>query len=88
MRDKIKEPVVGHYVIVGIGAQAPGPIEKTVATAVEAEVERSVLERLCGKRGTVEVLGRDGRSITPGKLRRLALAETMSGGTGSENAEV
>ena len=77
---------MGYFRIVGVGAQAPGPIEKIASSAVEAEVERSTLQRLCGKHGEVKVSGRDGRAITPDKLRRLARDEAVSDHTDSENA--
>lgn len=70
---------MGHFRIVGIGAQASEPIEKVALNAVGAEAERSILQRLCGKQGKVEVSGRDGRSISPERLRRLAYDEAFSG---------
>ncbi len=68
-----------YFRIVGIGAQAPGPIEKIAVTAAAAEVERSNLQRLCGRSGRVEVLRKDGRTVSPERLRRLAQDETVPG---------
>lgn len=76
-----------YFRIVGIGAQAPEPIEKVAFSAVGAEAERSTLQRLCGKHGKVEVSGKDGRLITPERLRRLAQDEAASGCGGNGNAK-
>ena len=73
---------MGYFRIVGIGAQASGPIEKIVTTAAAAEVERSNLQRLCGRHGTVEVSGKGGRTISPERLRRLAQDEALTGSNG------
>ena len=70
-----RELVVGYFRVVGVGAQASEPIEKIVATASEAEFQRMTLERLCGKSGKVEVLGKNGRPIGPDKLQRLIREE-------------
>ncbi len=77
--------VTGYFRIVGTGAQAPEPIEKVASTAVRAEAERSTLQRLCGRHGTVEVSGKNGRLIGPKKLRRLAQDEAASGCDANEN---
>lgn len=63
--------------IVGAGAQAPGPNEKIALTAAAAKVERSSLQRLCGKYGRVEVSGKDRRTISPERLQRPAQDETL-----------
>ncbi len=76
---------MGLFRITGVGAQAPGPIEKVAFSAVGAEAERSTLQRLCGKHGKVEISGRDGRSITPERLRRLAQNEAALGCDTNEN---
>lgn len=66
---------MGYFRIVGIGAQASEPIEKIVATASEAEFQRMMLQRLCGKFGKVEVLGKHGRAIRPERLQQLVREE-------------
>ena len=76
---------VSYFRIVGIGAQAPEPIERIAFSATRAEVERSTLQRLCGKHGRVAISGKDGRSISPERLRRLAQDEAASDGHGDEN---
>ncbi len=63
---------MGYFRIVGIGAQAPGPIKKIARSATTAEVERSNLQRLCGRHGKVEVSVKGGRTISLERLRRLA----------------
>ncbi len=68
-----------YFRIVGIGAQAPGPIEKIARSAAAAEVERSNLQRLCGRHGHVEVSVQGGRTISLEKLRRLAQDEALAG---------
>lgn len=73
---------MGYFRVVGIGAQASEPIEKVALTATKAEVERSALQRLCGKNGRVEVIGKGGRAVTFDKLRRLAREEAMAGHIG------
>ena len=78
---------MGYFRIVGVGAQAPEPIEKVAFSAVGAEAERSTLQRLCGKHGKVEVLGKDGRSIAPERLWRLAQDEAASGCGANENTK-
>ena len=72
---------MAHVRIVGVGAQAPAPIEEIALTAA-AEVERSNLQRLCGRHGKVEVSGKDGRMISPEPLRRLAQDEALAGCNG------
>lgn len=76
---------MGYFRIVGVGAQAPGPIEKLVFSATKAEAERSTLQRLCGKHGKVKVSGKDGRPISPERLWRLAYDETFPGCDDGEN---
>ena len=70
---------MGYFRIVGVGAQAPEPIERVAVTATKAEVERTTLQRLCGRHGKVEILGKDGRVISPERLQRLAQGEAISG---------
>ena len=79
---------MGYFRIVGLGAQASEPIEKVALTATEAEVERSALQRLCGKAGKVEVIGEGGRAITFDKLRRLAREEAMAGHIDAETGPI
>jgi len=76
---------MGFFRITGVGAQAPEPIEKVAFSAVGAEAECSTLQRLCGKHGKVEISGKDGRSITPERLRRLAQDEAALGCDANEN---
>jgi hypothetical protein len=78
--------MMGYYRIVGIGTQASEPIEKIVATALEAESKRNALQRLCGKYGKVEVCGKDGRVIGPDRLRRMAHEEELAGGLNAGSA--
>ena len=78
---------MSYFRIVGVGAQAPEPIEKVVSTAIGAEAERCTLQRLCGKHGKVEVSGKDGRTISPERLWRLAQDEAVSGCDDGENAK-
>lgn len=75
--DKQQEGITTYFRITGIGAQAPEPIEKIAFTATAAEVERSNLQRLCGRSGRVEVSRNDGRTISPERLRRLAQDEAV-----------
>ena len=75
---------MGYFRIVGVGAQAPAPIERVAVTATKAEVERTTLQRLCGRHGKVEVSGKDGRLISPEKLWRLAQDEAVSGSDDGE----
>jgi len=70
---------MGYFRLVGTGAQAPGPIEKIARSATAAEVERSNLQRLCGRHGKVEVTVEGGRTISLGMLRRLAQDEALAG---------
>ena len=70
---------MAYFRIVGVGAQASGPIERIALTAVAAEVERNSLQRLCGRYGRVEVSGKDGRTISLERLRRLAQDEAVPG---------
>ena len=72
-----REAIIVYFRITGVGAQAPGPIEKIALTAAAAEIERSNLQRLCGRSGRVEVSGKDGRTISPERLRRLAQDEAV-----------
>ena len=67
-----------YFRIVGIGAQAPGPIERVARSAAAAEVERSNLQRLCGRHGHVEVSIKGGRTISLERLRRLAQDEALA----------
>jgi hypothetical protein len=71
--------IMAYFRIVGVGAQAPGPVERIALTAAAAEVERSNLQRLCGRYGTVEVSGKDGRTISLERLRRLAQDDAVPG---------
>ena len=66
---------MSRYRIVGTGAQASEPMEKIVTTASEADFQRMTFQRLCGKSGTVEVFGKDGRAIRPDRLQQLAREE-------------
>ena len=66
---------MAYFRVVGSGAQAPEPIEKLAATALEAEAQHNLLRRLCGRSGKVQVWGKTGREISPETLRRLAQEE-------------
>ena len=81
---------MGFFRVTGVGAQAqaPEPIEKITFSAVGAEAERSTLQRLCGKHGKVEISGRNGRSITRERLRRLAQDEAALGCDANENRKI
>jgi hypothetical protein len=69
------KPVVDYCLIIGVGPQAPEPIEHVATTAIEAEAHPTRLRRLCGKSGKVEVWAKDGRKISPDRLDSLVRAE-------------
>ena len=66
---------MGYFRISGEGPNASGRSEKIVTTALEAEVQMHAMSRLCGRLGKVEVLGKDGRVISPDRLASMARAE-------------
>ena len=79
---------MAYFRIVGVGAQAPEPIERIALTAAAAEVECSNLQRLCGRYGRVEVSGKNGRAISLERLRRLAQSEALPGCGEGGNAHI
>jgi hypothetical protein len=64
-----------HYIVVAVGPHSPTSTEMVVATATEALAQVAVQRRLCGRSGTVEVLGRGGRKIGEETLMRAAAGE-------------
>jgi hypothetical protein len=66
---------MNYFLVIGVGPQAPAPIEHVATTAIEAEAHCSRLRRLCGKAGKVEVWAKDGRKISPDRLDSLVRAE-------------
>ena len=66
---------MGYFRIVGISAQTPEPVERIVTSALEADLQRMMIQRSCGKSGKVEVFGKDGRAITTHTLQRLIREE-------------
>jgi hypothetical protein len=69
---------MNYFLVIGTGSQASGPIEHVAVTAIEAKLHCSMLRRLCGKAGNVEVWAKDGRKISPDRLDSLVRAETCN----------
>jgi hypothetical protein len=70
-----KTPAKNVYRIFGNGAHAAQPMEAIVSSAIEAEAKFEMFRRLCGKFGSVEIVGKQGRPITRTRLASFARAE-------------
>ena len=60
------------------GPTSSMPLERTAATAVEAEVQMHALFRICGRQFYLEVWEPDGRLVSTDKLKTLAMTERAS----------
>ncbi len=68
-------PHMANFTIIATGAMSSMPLERTAATAIEAEVQMHALFCICGKHSHLEVWGPDGRFVSADRLRTLAMAE-------------
>ena len=69
---------MGQFLVVAVGPHSSHPTETSFGTATEALAQVAVYRRLCGRSGTVEVLGPGGRRVADDTLMRMA-AEEVSG---------
>ena len=68
-------PTMANFTIIATGAMSSMPLERTAATAIEAEIQMHALFRICGKHSHLEVWGTDGRLVSADRLSTQAAAE-------------